>query len=77
MLKNIVRILIAVLVLLLIFRLGARLFYLLMRLWYITLPVLLVLWFYARQRLREQSKRQRRDNLDPDKEVIVDQDKKN
>ncbi len=76
--KILVRILIIVLVVLLwrvFFRLIPGVFAMLVRLWYITIPVLLILWFYIRQRTREQVKKNRRDNLDPDKEIVVDQDK--
>ena len=76
--KILVRILIIVLVVVLLrvfLRLIPGVFALLVRLWYITIPVLLILWFYIRQRTREQVKKNRRDNLDPDKEIVVDQDK--
>ncbi len=75
----VVRILSMILIVFLIIR-GSRLignlFALFARYWFIVIPVLLVIWFYLRTRQKERDRQARRDNLDPDKEIIVDEDKR-
>ena len=72
--KTIVRILTIALLLLIAFRLGPRLFAFFVRFW--SIPILLIIWFSARQRMRDIARKKRNSNLDPDKEILVDQDKK-
>ncbi len=77
--KGVVRLLSTLLVLFLLIRVGPRFlgnfFALFARYWFIVIPVLLVVWFYLRQRNKYQEKKRRNSNLDPDMEIRVDQEK--
>jgi hypothetical protein len=52
------------------------LFIIIARFWYITLPITIILYFYFKNKNNKKQQEGYFDNLDPDKEIKINQDQK-